>query len=195
MDCRSWIKPPEPPGSAATLEQRAEYGHWTLDSEYDVVVIGSGAAGLSAALCAGVRGSKVLVLEKAHLVGGTTALSGGGTWIPCNHYMADVGASDSREEALEYVRAVAPDGWHNTEAPLWASFVEHAAQMLAFVETHSRLRFGPSLEPDPFAEAPGGKAFGRMVSPRPISRLAPPLISMKVKSAACRRATIFCRTR
>ena len=137
--------------------------------EYDIVVVGSGAAGLSAALSAGARGSRVLVLEKSELVGGTSALSGGGIWVPCHHYQAAIGASDSRDEALEYIRAVAPQGWHNVEEPLWAAFVDHAPRMLAFVESSSPLRFGPCLEPDPYVEAPGGKRFGRMLSPRPIS--------------------------
>ena len=137
--------------------------------EYDVVVIGSGAAGLSAALSAGARGSRVLVVEKSALVGGTTALSGGGIWVPCHHYQSAIGAVDSPQEALEYIRAVAPQGWHNVEEPLWAAFVDHAPRMLAFVEANSPLRFGPCLEPDPYVEAPGGKRFGRMVSPRPVS--------------------------
>ena len=141
------------------------------EQEYDVVVIGSGAAGLSAALSAAVNGSRVLVLEKSNLIGGTSALSGGGIWVPCHHHQTEIGASDSREEALDYIRAVAPDGWHNVEEPLWVAFVEHAPEMLAFVETHSPLRFAPCYEPDPYVEAPGGKRFGRMLSPRPISAL------------------------
>lgn len=139
--------------------------------EYDVVVIGSGAAGLSAALSASVRGSRVLVVEKSDLVGGTTALSGGGIWVPCHHHQAEIGATDSREEALDYIRAIAPPGWHNVEEPLWAAFVDHAPEMLAFLETQSPLRFAPSLEPDPYVEAPGGKRFGRMLSPRPVAAL------------------------
>jgi 3-oxosteroid 1-dehydrogenase len=139
---------------------------------YDVVVIGTGAAGLCAALSASARGSRVLVLEKSNLVGGTSAMSGGGVWIPCNHYQAGVGSHDSREEALEYIRAVAPQGWHNVEEPLWVAFVDHAPEMLRFVEKVSPLRFAPCLEPDPYVESPGGKRFGRMVSPRPISALS-----------------------
>lgn len=141
------------------------------ENAYDVVVIGSGAAGLSAALSASVRGSRVLVLEKSGLVGGTTAMSGGGVWVPCHHHQASIGATDTRDEALDYIRAVAPEGWHNVEEPLWVAFVDHAPEMLAFVEANSPLRFAPSREPDPYVEAPGGKQFGRMVSPRPIPAL------------------------
>lgn len=142
------------------------------DHDYDVVVIGSGAAGLSAALSASAHGSRALVLEKSRLIGGTSAISGGGVWVPCHHHQGEIGASDSRDEALDYIRAIAPQGWHNVEEPLWAAFVDHAPEMLAFVETKSPLRFAPSLEPDPYVEAPGGKRFGRMVSPRPVSALS-----------------------
>jgi 3-oxosteroid 1-dehydrogenase len=146
-------------------------GSVTDENAYDVVVVGSGAAGLSAALSASARGSRVLILEKSGLVGGTTAMSGGGVWVPCHHHQAQIGATDSRQEALDYIRAVAPEGWHNVEEPLWVAFVDHAPQMLAFVEANSPLRFAPSREPDPYVEAPGGKKFGRMVSPRPIPAL------------------------
>ena len=135
----------------------------------DVAVIGSGGAGLSAALTASTQGSAVVVLDKAEVFGGTTALSGSGTWIPRHHYQALIGAEDSREEVLDYLRSNAPDGWHNVEDPLWVSFVDHAPEMLKFLEANSPLRFAPCREPDPYAEAPGGKAFGRMVSPRPLS--------------------------
>ena len=137
--------------------------------QVDVAVIGSGGAGLAAALAASAHGSRVVVLEKSELLGGTTALSGGSIWVPCHHYQESIGVQDSREEALAYLRAVAPEGWHNVEDPLWVSFVEHAPEMLRFLEQNSPVTFGPGYEPDPYAEAPGGKAFGRQVSPRPIS--------------------------
>jgi 3-oxosteroid 1-dehydrogenase len=136
--------------------------------QVDVVIVGTGAAGLSAALTARVCGARVLVVEKSGMAGGTTAMSGGCIWIPGHHYMADLGVSDSREAAMEYIRAVSPDGWHNLEEPLWAAFVDRAPEMLKFVEAHSPARFKPNRDPDPYAEAPGGMEFGRNVSPRPI---------------------------
>ena len=136
--------------------------------ECDVVVIGSGAAGLSAALTARVHGAQVLVIEKSELLGGTSAMSGGCVWVPCHHHQAEVGAEDSREEALTYIRVASPPGWHNTEDPLWVSFVDHAPAMLRFLETHTALHFIPNHEPDPYAELPGGKQFGRNVSAKPL---------------------------
>ncbi len=71
----------------------------------DLVVVGSGAAGLTGALVAAIGGARVTVLEKTDLIGGTTAISGGGAWVPCNPVMAEVGLEDSREAALTYLRA------------------------------------------------------------------------------------------
>lgn len=138
------------------------------NSVFDVVIVGTGAAGLSAALAASINGAKVLVLEKADVIGGTTAMSGGCIWAPRHHYAAKMGVEDSRDEVLKYIRAVSPEGWHNTEEPLWAAFVDHVPEMLKFVEAHSPTRFVPNNEPDPYTEAEGGLPKGRNVSPAPL---------------------------
>lgn len=140
------------------------------DSETDFVVVGSGAAALTAALTAAVSGLSVTILEKTDKLGGTSAMSGAAAWIPANHHGRAAGIEDGPEAALEYLRATAPEGWHETEDALWRSFAENAAPMLAFVEQHTPLRFALTSEADVFAEAPGGKAYGRMTSPQPLSR-------------------------
>jgi 3-oxosteroid 1-dehydrogenase len=140
------------------------------DREVDVVVVGSGAAGLSAALTVAAGGGRVVVLEKAAVLGGTTAMSGAGIWVPANHHMLAAGMADSKEEALTYLRAAAPEGWSEVEDPLWQAFVEHAPEMLVFLEAHTPLEFELVHHPDPYVEVAGGKWNGRMVSPRPISR-------------------------
>jgi 3-oxosteroid 1-dehydrogenase len=140
------------------------------EAEFDVVIVGSGAAGLTAALTASAAGARVLILEKSDLIGGTSAMSGAGTWIPCNRLAREAGLADSKEEALTYLRAASPEGWAQTEEPLWRSFIEHAAQMIDFVEANTPLRYQLLAEPDPQAEKPGGKVAGRMISPFPLSR-------------------------
>ena len=75
------------------------------DVEFDLVVIGSGAGGLTAALSAAAGGASVLVLEKTDLIGGTTALSGGVVWAPANYHMSEVGVADSIAEGLQYLQA------------------------------------------------------------------------------------------
>ncbi len=136
----------------------------------DVVVVGSGAAGLAAALAAAVDGAKVMVLEKSPVLGGTTAMSSAGTWVPANHHMLAAGLTDSPEETLAYLRATAPPGWQAGEDELWQALAEQSAPMLRFLEDKTPLRFELVNHPDFYVEAPGGKAFGRMVSPTLISR-------------------------
>jgi len=136
----------------------------------DVVVVGSGAAGLSAALAASADGAPVVILEKAHVLGGTTAMSAAGTWVPANHHMLAAGIPDSAEETLTYLRATAPAGWAEEEGELWQALAENSAPMLRFLEEKTPLAFELVNNPDPFAEAPGGKLKGRMVSPTLVSR-------------------------
>ena len=78
------------------------------DDEFDVVIAGAGSAGLACAVVAAVEGLSVLVLEKGDLVGGTTAMSGGGAWFPANRHTSEVGVQDSPEEALEMAARVGP---------------------------------------------------------------------------------------
>lgn len=149
------------PGSEQVVSER-------LDC--DVVVVGSGAAGLAAALAAAVDGASVIVLEKAKVLGGTTAMSSAGTWVPANHHMTAAGIADSPEETLTYIRATAPPGWRETEDELWQALSENAAPMLRFLEDRTPLRFELVDHADFYVEAPGGKRTGRMVSPTLISR-------------------------
>lgn len=75
---------------------------------WDVIVVGAGAAGLTAACKAAADGSSVLLLEQADVVGGTTAISGGMVWIPANAKMAAIAQSDTLDNARAYLEAVAP---------------------------------------------------------------------------------------
>lgn len=72
---------------------------------YDVVVAGSGAAAPMAAAVAAERGLTVLVLERSGLLGGTSSISAGTVWVPCNPYQADAGVTDDPAAALEYLTA------------------------------------------------------------------------------------------
>lgn len=129
------------------------------DSEVDVVVVGTGAAGMVAALAAHAEGASVVVLEKSRLVGGTTAVSGGVVWAPNNHHMKEVGIADARDEAVGYVRRLT-DG-RSTDA-LVERFVDAAPKMIEWVEQQTPLRFKAlGHYPDYHPEFPGGRPGGR----------------------------------
>ena len=136
----------------------------------DLVVVGSGAAGLTAALTAAVAGLSVTIIEKTAKLGGTSAMSGAAAWIPANHHARAAGIADSPAEALTYLRATAPDGWRETEDALWQKFATEASSMLAFVEKHTPLRFALTSEPDVFVKSPGAKSWGRMTAPLPLPK-------------------------
>lgn len=107
------------------------------DREVDIVVVGSG-TGLCAALVAAESGLRVLVLEKSDIVGGNTVVSGGVLWVPGNRIMKEAGFTDSREDALTYLRHVAQD---QAADELLESFVDHGPDMLDFVQAHSEIRW------------------------------------------------------
>jgi len=138
----------------------------TWDTVADVVVLGSGAAGLTAATLAHDGGAQVVLVEKADLIGGTTGVSGGMPWIPLNKHLADVGVSDSREEALTYIRRLSLGT--EPDPALIETFVDTAAEMLDYLETKTPLRMSaPPTFSDYYADQPGGKKAGRSIEPVP----------------------------
>jgi succinate dehydrogenase/fumarate reductase flavoprotein subunit len=133
---------------------------------FDVVVLGAGGAGMSAALVAAAAGARVLVVERTHHVGGTTAWSGGTTWIPCTAHAAGVGADDDTLEAAE--RYLTEAVGERTPAALRRAFLRHGAEALAFVERHSSLRYRAyPLHPDYLSGLPGSTVKGRALEPLP----------------------------
>jgi 3-oxosteroid 1-dehydrogenase len=136
----------------------------------DLVVVGSGAGGLTGALVAALGGARVVVLEKADLIGGTTAMSGGGAWIPCNPHMGDVGVDDSRDDALTYLRACAGD---TAEPGHLEALVDHGAEMVRLLESRTEMRFqawpsiGATIDYRPWL--PGARHGGRNLESLSIS--------------------------
>ncbi len=142
-----------------------EPGGAELKSEYDVVVVGSGAAGMSAAITAASRGLDVVLIEKAPFWGGSTSRSGGGVWIPNNSVLQRDGVKDTPEAARDYVTsivgdAVAPEkiDTYLDRGPEALDFlIERSALDLEWVKNYS----------DYYPEAPGGRLHGRSCEPRP----------------------------
>lgn len=135
-----------------------------MSETFDFIVVGSGGGGLCAALVARAAGKSVLILEKASLAGGTTAISGGVMWIPNNRFMKAEGIPDSRDDAIAYLDAVVGDdpnmpGAHRERR---IKFVDEAPKMIDFlVDQGIRLRRIPSW-PD-YYKAPGESVPGRTV--------------------------------
>lgn len=151
------------------------------DSECDVLVLGSGCAALVAALRASSAGLSVIVCEKTSKLGGTSAMSAGGIWVPANHLQERDGIEDNVEDALAYVAAVAPEGWRDDAR--WRSFLEAGPGMLRMLEEKSPLRFRLTGEPDPYPDLPGSRPAGRMLSPLPISRFKAGKYALRVRGS------------
>ncbi len=132
------------------------------DQEVDVVVLGTGGAGLSAALTAAANGASVAIYEKAPTVGGTTAVSGGIVWIPSH----DRAAGLSVEDALKYLEAQSLGAMDHG---LVETFVRTGPAMLDFLEAHSELQFEVAEGfPDYKPELPGGRpGGGRSLNAKP----------------------------
>lgn len=133
-------------------------------ADYDAIVVGSGAAGLLAAAVAAERGLKTLVLEKAPLVGGTSAISAGTVWVPCNPYAAEQGIADDPAQAAQYLRAVADGG---TPPAVLDAIVRAGGEMLDFAREHCGLLFDSVADyPDYRPSFPGAASGGRSLQPR-----------------------------
>ena len=131
----------------------------------DVLVIGSGAAGLTTAITAHHFGADVLVVEKASTFGGTTARSGGWLWVPGNSLASRAGVDDPIDHAKTYIQHAA--GNHFDEARVNA-FLDNGGAMVDFLETHSEVKFNFGQNyPDYHPDHPGGAEQGRSIHPQP----------------------------
>jgi 3-oxosteroid 1-dehydrogenase len=126
--------------------------------EFDVVILGTGAAGLTAAIAAHESGASVGIFEKAEKVGGTSAWSGGQVWIPNNPYMAAAGISDSRERAIEYIMSLS----HGLiDQDLIESYVDAGPEMVRMLDERTPATFyAVEGMPDYHPEFPGGNPMG-----------------------------------
>ncbi|ANE04807.1 FAD-binding protein [Corynebacterium crudilactis] len=132
--------------------------------ELDVLVLGSGCAGMTAALVAADGGALVGVVEKHDKLGGTTAAGGGVMWAPNNHLMGQRGFTDSEEAAAEYIRA-ATKGKLSDEEIAW--YIKNAAEAVLFLDEKTRVDYAPLNRPDYHREWPGSTEGGRGLDHKP----------------------------
>ncbi|GAB3457675.1 3-oxosteroid 1-dehydrogenase [Actinophytocola sediminis] len=150
----------------------------------DVVVVGAGAAGMTAALTAARHGLDTLLIEKGSHFGGSTARSGGGMWVPNNAVIRAAGIADTPEKAHAYLSHIT--GGDDVPAELRRAFLDAGPEMVDFVLANTPLRLRWVTDyPDYYPEAPGGLPTGRSIEPRPldarvlgedIDTLAPPYL-------------------
>lgn len=135
----------------------------TLPENADVVVVGSGAAGMCAAIRLKRGGLNPVILEKSGHFGGSTALSGGAVWIPGNHHSSEVGHADTREEAMAYLES---EIGNRLNRALTEAFLDNGPEMVRFLEANSAVKFAArALGPDYHPDLPGGTLGGRVMDP------------------------------
>ena len=149
--------------------------------DYDLVVVGSGAAGLATAITARKRGLDVVVLEKEPVFGGTTALSGGVLWIPLGPHGRKQNPADTLEAVRTYMQQETGKFY---DAAAVEAFLANGPKMVEFFERETAAQFIPTLYPDYHPDAPGGVDLGRSILAAPydirglgkdMARLKPPL--------------------
>ena len=135
--------------------------------EFDVVVIGSGAGGLSAAVTAAHRGLRVLVLERDRVCGGATSRSGGWLWAPRNEFARAAGVDESIDDITAYLRSVVGDDWDEARTK---AFLRSAPDMVSFFERDTRLQFVPGAKIcDIYGDLPHAGTGHRSVGPKPVN--------------------------
>tara|TARA_Y100001970_G_scaffold271846_1_gene367777 strand:+ start:132 stop:1757 length:1626 start_codon:yes stop_codon:yes gene_type:complete len=162
-------------------------------SEFDVVVLGTGAAGLTAALAASDSGASVGIFEKSAFLGGTTAMSGGVIWMPNNHHQQEYEIEDSREIALSYLESLSLG---QIDSDMAATFVDSGPEMLEWVEENTPCSFhiveGYS---DYHPEHPGGlPSGGRSLDNALFSLLELGEWAKKVRNDGMRRPVMITET-
>lgn len=138
-----------------------------FDETFDFVVVGSGGGSMCAGLVLRDADKSVVILEKADLLGGTTAMSGGDMWVPNNALQRRDGIRDSAELAELYLSSVVGDhpGTPGASAERRRTYVREAPNMLDFIMNHGVRIERPPTRPDYYDDQPGGCSIGRTVSP------------------------------
>lgn len=134
------------------------------DYAYDLVVVGSGASGFTAAITGKKENLKTVLIEKEKHFGGASALSGGGIWVPNNRYLVESGVKDSFEEAKKYLDITVGD---QVSDEMKETYLKRGIEMLDYLhETSAHMRFSYAKDySDYYPHLEGGKGEGRSIEP------------------------------
>ncbi|MDP3894389.1 3-oxosteroid 1-dehydrogenase, partial [Nocardioides sp.] len=137
-----------------------------VSTTYDVIVVGAGGAGMTAALAAAKQGLETVVVEKSTYFGGSTARSGGGVWIPGNYALRDAGQADDPADSKLYLDSIVGDVVPKTSRD---TYIDRGPEVMDFIKENTPVRFAwvPQYA-DYHPEQPGGRAAGRSVEPVPL---------------------------
>jgi len=169
-----WMYFRQIPGIFGTIDAIFELGNgidtmaadW--DKSVDVLVVGSGNGGLTAALCCYEMGVRdVLVVEKSDLYGGSSAISGGGVWIPGNRYARAAGVEDSPERVKDYLTSCLP--MDKVPEEMLDTYIENGPKMVDFLHERTRVRY-VNLEhyPDYYQQYESAMPGNRSMEPEPV---------------------------
>lgn len=128
---------------------------------FDLIVVGSGAGGLTASVVAARLGLKVLLVESSEYIGGTSALSGGIAWIPCNPLMVKSGTPDTREAARRYLRKVVG---HRYRGSVVEAYLDNGPQMVDFLLRETEMEYQSVPWPDYYPGFDGALPSGRAIA-------------------------------
>jgi 3-oxosteroid 1-dehydrogenase len=135
------------------------------DEDYDLVVLGAGAGGMTAALVAAIEGLRVLLIERSDQIGGTTARSSGTVWIPNNPEQRRLDITGDEASARAYLDALVGE---RADRSLREAFIAAGPKMLEYLERHADMRFQIyRRHPDYRQELPGAADGGRPLEPLP----------------------------
>lgn len=138
-------------------------GEHSAEASCDLVVVGAGAAGMTAAATAAAKGLSVTVVEKTAHVGGNTSYSGGMVYVPDNAKMGEAGEPDDPEMVMRYLDAAVPTPDGREARRL---FVEKGREAVAFLEAHTAVRLKPvPFYPDYYPDLEGAREGMRVLEP------------------------------
>src|SRR5206468_793623 len=140
----------------------------SADERVDVLVVGAGAAGMTAALVARIEGLRVVLCEKTEQVGGTTATSAGTVWIPGSSQSVRAGVPDSIDRARQYLDSVLGGRTAERARALREAFLQSGPGVIDYLEQHSDVAFAAAVaHPDYLSNHPGAAFGGRALSTLP----------------------------